>query len=76
VTFIPAADPDVAQALAQAVAAGVPRSEIDQALQDATPEPDDELAPIIVSGRLYGLARTQRIRAGKTHASPGLDRVP
>jgi hypothetical protein len=71
VTFNPAADPDVAQALAQAVAAGVPRSEIDQALQDATLEPDDEMAPIVVAGRLYGLIRAQRIRAGKTHASSG-----
>jgi hypothetical protein len=71
VTFDPASDPDVTRALAHAVNSGVSRQEIDRVLVDATHEPDDELAPIVVAGRLYGLARAQGIRAGKAHASRG-----
>jgi hypothetical protein len=58
VRFDPSTDVDIAAALKAAVEAGVPRSLIDRELVEAvTIEPDDDLRPVILAGRLYRLAR-------------------
>jgi hypothetical protein len=64
VKFDPSTDPHVAAALEAAVDAGVPRSLIDRELVEAvTLEPDDELRPVILAGRLYRLASAERVPA-------------
>jgi hypothetical protein len=45
------------KALTAAVEAGVPRDMIDAELVEAASGPDDEFAPIILAGRLWGLVR-------------------
>lgn len=63
--FNPTADAGVAAALEAAVEAGVPRSVIDRELVEAvTLEPDDELRPVILAGRLYVL--TARVTATRS----------
>jgi hypothetical protein len=57
-----ASDPDVAEAIEAAIAAGVARETIDAVLVAAADEPDDEFRPILLCGRLLALARTRRIR--------------
>jgi hypothetical protein len=52
----------VREAIEAAVAAGVPKSQIDAAIEDAVAGPQDGLTEPILSGRLYGLVRTQAMR--------------
>jgi hypothetical protein len=58
--FDPSTDPDVGAALKAAIEAGAPSWRIDHELVQATYEPDDELRPIILAGRLLVLAGAWR----------------
>jgi hypothetical protein len=59
VSFL-ADDHEVVEAVRAAIDAGVPRATIGRELELAFEGPDDELAPIVLAGRLRRQARLQR----------------
>jgi hypothetical protein len=60
VKFDRACDPNVAEAIAAAIEAGVPRELIDRELAEAVAGPDDALTEPILTARLLTQARVFR----------------